>query len=440
MSKVLQNFYKSTLSLDWSIGTGTFYVTAKPTVTDGWLVISPNNFTLREIVRYTATGTDTNGDYITVTVRGVGGTSEQTHAIGEMIRMNITAEYWKEMTDDIASIVAAGVPNANTTTMGGVEIATDAEVIAGTNTGGTGAFLVATPGQLQLASNLIKPTIKTVTSYGDSTTQFDISNTSGTTHRYTYDGTGTNPGITTTTFPINSKVIINTPDSRMSLANLGQFTITGSGTNYFEVTNAAAVEELNKTLGDGGYLLVFNPTWTKPAGLKYVEVEVVGGGGGGYSGYASPGGGGGAGGYSRKIIAAASLGATETVTIGIGGLKDANGNDSSFGSHLTGVKGLTGINKGGGMGGIGTGGDINIRGGGGSGGDVWNNTGQGGMSGGTGGSSVLGGGGYSEVVGYTGSMGGLFGGGGGGGASAKGSAAVPGGPGGAGVVIIKEFY
>ena len=124
MSKQIQNFFKQTLSLDWSIGTGTFYVSTKPTITDGWLVISPNNSTIREIIKYTSTGTDSNGDYVVVSERGVGGTSQQTHTVGEPIRMNVTAEYWKNMNDAIDSIVAAGAPNAATDTKGLVEEAT----------------------------------------------------------------------------------------------------------------------------------------------------------------------------------------------------------------------------------------------------------------------------------------------------------------------------
>ena len=154
MSYDLQNFYKATVSLDWSIGTGNFYVSVKPTVSTGWVVVSPNNATLREIVKFTATGTDSNGDYITISVRGVGGTSEQTHSIGEPVNMNITAEYWDDMNDDIAAIVASGVSNANTTTMGGVEIATDAEVDAGTATGGTGASIVLTPANVNASHNI----------------------------------------------------------------------------------------------------------------------------------------------------------------------------------------------------------------------------------------------------------------------------------------------
>ena len=154
MSYDLQNFYKTTLLLDWTIGTGNFYVTTLPTISTGWLVISPNNSTLREIVKYSATGTDGTGNYITVITRGVGGTSEQTHSAGEPIRMNITAEYWASMQDDIDSIVAAGASNANTTTRGIVEEATAAEIDAGTQTGSTGAELFINPKLLNDAHNI----------------------------------------------------------------------------------------------------------------------------------------------------------------------------------------------------------------------------------------------------------------------------------------------
>src|SRR5690606_11773068 len=61
-------------------------------------------------------------------------------------------------------------------------------------------------------------------------------------------------------------------------------------------------------------------TYNKTAGVKMARVRVVGPGGGGGGGATSAtGGGGGAGGYSEKVIAAASLGETETVTVGTGG-------------------------------------------------------------------------------------------------------------------------
>lgn len=87
-------------------------------------------------------------------------------------------------------------------------------------------------------------------------------------------------------------------------------------------------------------------TWTKPTGLRFVEVEVLGGGGGGggagatTSGQYSCGSGGGAGVWAYKKILAAALGATETVTIGAAGAANAGaaggaGGNSSFGAHCT---------------------------------------------------------------------------------------------------------
>lgn len=84
---------------------------------------------------------------------------------------------------------------------------------------------------------------------GSATTQFDITNPVGTTFRYTFDGTGTDPVITTLTVPIGSYIFIEAQN--FTAANNGIFIVTGSGTNYFEVTNAAGVVESNKTIGTG---------------------------------------------------------------------------------------------------------------------------------------------------------------------------------------------
>lgn len=132
------------------------------------------------------------------------------------------------------------------------------------------------------------------------------------------------------------------------------------------------------------YLVADSPaTWSKPTGLKYVIVEVVGGGGGGGgvdapTGENSAAAGGGAGGYTKKLIATASLGSTETVTIGAGGAggtsdggNGAAGSTSSFGSHCSATGGALGYGQDSGgsafdtfaAGGVGTGGDINIVGG-----------------------------------------------------------------------------
>lgn len=351
MAKTLQNFYKATITLDWTIGTGNFYVSTKPTTSDGWLVVSPNNTSTREIVAYNATGTDGNGDYITVSARGVGGTTEQTHTIGEPVRMNVTAEYWADMQNDIDDIVAVGVSNATTTSMGGVELATGAELIAGTDTSGAGHPLVAQPSIINARINsLVNGTLPTITSF------------------------------------------------------------TASG------------------------------TYTKPAGLKYAIVEVQGAGGtGGTINAGGSCGGGGGGGYVRKMILAASIGTTETVTVGTAGIGSGN---TSFGSLAVAGNGGNTTTATGGTAGAATGGDFNVPGQ-----DGMPGNSGGPSSPGAGGNAFLGAGGSAGT--YTpsnnnsgdGKSGYPFGGGGGASqAATDGSPTGTAGTGAPGVVIVTNYF
>ncbi len=87
-------------------------------------------------------------------------------------------------------------------------------------------------------------------------------------------------------------------------------------------------------------------TYTPTAGMKYCFVEVVGGGAGGGgcqappAGQCSNGGGGGGGGYCKALYAAATIGASQSVSVGTagsggnGGASGAGGT-STFGSLLT---------------------------------------------------------------------------------------------------------
>jgi hypothetical protein len=86
---------------------------------------------------------------------------------------------------------------------------------------------------------------------GSSSTRFDITNTAGTTVRYTYDGTGTDPVISSATFVPGYSVFIYTDSAGINGVNLGSFTITASGANYFEVTNASGLAQNDKTLSGG---------------------------------------------------------------------------------------------------------------------------------------------------------------------------------------------
>jgi hypothetical protein len=72
----VQNFYKATLSIACGAGAGKIYVSILPTVSVGYLVFSPSNTSLREIIWYDSIGTDGNGTYVnvpTVGDRGLGG-------------------------------------------------------------------------------------------------------------------------------------------------------------------------------------------------------------------------------------------------------------------------------------------------------------------------------------------------------------------------------
>ena len=190
-------------------------------------------------------------------------------------------------------------------------------------------------------------------------------------------------------------------------------------------------------------------TWTKPSGLKYIEVEVVGGGGGGGSSSDLPSGGGAGGGYSKRTIVAPSLGTNETVTVGLGGAAGTGlsngigtpGGTSSFGGHLSATGGSGGPAIGmGANGGVGSGGEINVNGQTGGGTlcvVIQSNTGC--SSSGMGGSSVLGFGAAGQInPGGDGAAGHAYGGGGSG--SYPAGPGRTGGPGAAGVVIVKEFF
>ena len=183
-------------------------------------------------------------------------------------------------------------------------------------------------------------------------------------------------------------------------------------------------------------------TWTKPSGLTRAVVWLVGGGGGSSGHNASEplvGHGGAGAGCRIEVIEAASLGATETVTVGAGGAAGASGANaggtggtSSFGTHCTAVGGGGATTSGKSIGGsaAGTTG-VTIRGNPGQRGDQTAHS----LSG-AGGNSFLGGGGNAVEPNNAGITGG-YGGGASGAAISSGEQA--GAVGGAGFVIVWEY-
>lgn len=153
-------------------------------------------------------------------------------------------------------------------------------------------------------------------------------------------------------------------------------------------------------------------TYTPTAGMLYCLARIVGpgaGGGGVGSGVRNAGSGGGAGGYCEKLISAATIGASQIVTIGTGGAAATNGSaDSTFGAILTAGKGLAGavgssdVCVSGGGGGSASGGDVNVPGEQGGTGITPNGANTSASIGGKGGSSTLGQGG--QIVAANGSI------------------------------------
>ena len=216
---------------------------------------------------------------------------------------------------------------------------------------------------------------------------------------------------------------------------------------------------------DGVTVTVFtaNGTWTKAnyTGLKFTEVITTaeGGGAGGADGgdtaSETAAGGGGAGGTSIEMIAAASLGSTETVTVGTtagGGGANTGGNgtagaNSSFGAHNSANGGSGGIGVTstveaagtGGAGGTSSGGDVNLTGGGGTTGTVSAEV----AVGGTGGASYWGGGAQAASDGANGctagNAGAAYGSGGSGARCEDSTAGAVGGAGANGIIVTINY-
>lgn len=124
----VQNFFNTSVTIKWnSTGAGNFYVGQLPAVANGYLVVNRNSSSKREIIKYTGTGTDGNGPFITVLDagdRGLGGTTAQTHEIGETVQMTITAQHWSDLIATLDGIVNDGAPTATTTVRGIVKMNT----------------------------------------------------------------------------------------------------------------------------------------------------------------------------------------------------------------------------------------------------------------------------------------------------------------------------
>lgn len=205
-------------------------------------------------------------------------------------------------------------------------------------------------------------------------------------------------------------------------------------------------------------------TYTPPAGVRALEVTVVGGGGSGGScaataaGTASAGAGGGSGGASKTFLTGAALKTSYTVAIGAGGTPAAAGNNAGGNGGATTFDSPSVCSASGGGGGAGSAAvtpPALVSQGGGSGvGSLGNMINLNGTIGKSGtaisvGSQLGGDGSYAPLIGASGGRGsnsgagiaaqGNTGSGGGGGAAGGGTAAQQGGTGGSGLIIVREY-
>lgn len=270
---------------------------------------------------------------------------------------------------------------------------------------------------------------------------------------YEIDVTFTNANTTTSTLNVNGLGAKGLKDETGTNFTSGQiaagsrYTFRYNGTEFRRVSSAAGTVKSVKP-----QIFSASGTYTPSTGMLYCLVQLVGGGGGGggcTNGGNFTGAGGGAGGYSQELMTAATVGASQTVTIGAAGSAgNTSGSDggaggtTSFGALLQATGGAGGVggstigSKAGGAGGVGSNGDVNTAGQGGSAGQG-NATNNYSFSG-AGGNSYFGGGGDGKATNATGTDG-SAGGGGGGGHSGNGTTSRAGGAGGAGYMVITEW-
>lgn len=287
-------------------------------------------------------------------------------------------------------------------------------------------------------------------------------------------GSSTTPAWSTSTYPatnaVNTLLYASSANVMAALATANSAVlITSSGgvpslsttlPNINIGTPTAGV--LTNTTGGGGLrsFQIFtsgtSATYTKPAGVTSILVEVLGGGGGGggstgAASSCSAGAAGAGGGYSRLWIASAA--STYTYTVGGGGAGGTAGNNTgtsggttTFGASLQATGGGGGAGQpgtssavaftfgtAGGTGGVGSNGDINVTGSTG----IFGLGSLGTFVAGNGGHSFYGNQGQTNGTPGTGIAGKAYGSGGGGGVSTTVSAA--GGAGAAGLIVVWEF-
>jgi len=248
----------------------------------------------------------------------------------------------KKYIDDIA---ISGSPDATTTVKGILQLSTQAQLLAKTATGSTGAALAVTP---DIMPSTLLSDYKADTGAANAYVITPIPAITAYTAGQIFSFKAANANTTTSTLNVNGLGVktINKAGGATVLASgdiaAGMIVVVEyDGTNFImlnPVANAPTTAQLTTDVQI--FSTPGSTSWTKPSGAKWVEVTVIGSGGAG-GGNSTGGltGGGGGGGYGVKRFAASALGSTETVLVGAGGTGVAGtsgnaGNPSAFGTTV----------------------------------------------------------------------------------------------------------
>jgi len=325
---VLQNFYEETITASLSTGTVKMYVSGKPIAdaTSGWVVINPGNTSRREIVAFDAIGTDGSGDFIELSERGVGGTTEQTHEVGEPVRLNITAEHWAALEATVADSIPATYLDTDGTLAADSDTKIPSQKATKTYVDTQDALLVSKEGDQTING---EKTFSESPIVPEPTTDFQAA-----TKKYADDiAVAGAPNAGETTKGLVQEATQAEIDAKTDVG--------GTGARLFIVPSKLPSGVVIETFNANG-------TWTKPSSGTFARIQIWGGGGSGMAVSTSSsastsnisGGGGGA--YYQMIIPLSKLGSTEQIIVGLGGASatktgnsgyaDGNdGNQSSFG-------------------------------------------------------------------------------------------------------------
>jgi hypothetical protein len=177
----------------------------------------------------------------------------------------------KKYVDDIAF---AGVPDASETVAGKVELATSAEVTAGTDTGSTGAPLVVVPSKINAEINKFNPTVtelipQSIYGYSDTPSSTQPTDTSARIglvvipHRIIVNKVSLRTGLNTSTSPLDVSLYSRDGNTRL-------FAVSSAGThaaNTIVTISISGVEVL-----PGHYWLMVNTdTSTLMQVIAYTE-------------------------------------------------------------------------------------------------------------------------------------------------------------------------